>query len=125
MRHSCYILKVLGAVALIMAASSCGKSDILYDESRGEISISPASSVQSKTILGPVSDAVYPNDETMGIIAYAKEPACILTAESSNMTIFLADGQYGMEMPTILIIGLIRVRWFLRVTVHIDEVAHL
>ena len=41
------------------------------------------------------------------------------------MTIFLADGPDGMAVPTILIIGLIRVRWFLRVTVHIDEVAHL
>ena len=97
MRYPDYILKVLGAVALIMAASSCVKSDIHYDESRGEISISPASSVQSKTLLGPVADAVYPNGETMGIIAYASEMKGSWTGSLDGASLYIDGGEFQSD----------------------------
>lgn len=97
MRYPDYILKVLGAVALIMAASSCVKSDILYDESQGEISISPVSSVQSKTLLGPVADAVYPNGETMGIIAYASEMKGSWTGSLDGASLYIDGGEFKYD----------------------------
>ena len=97
MRYPDYILKVLGAVALIMAASSCVKSDILYDESQGEISISPVSSVQSKTLLGPVADAVYPNGETMGIIAYASEKDGVWTGSLDGASLYIDGGEFKYD----------------------------
>ena len=97
MRYPDYILKVLGAVALIMAASSCVKSDVLYDESQGEISISPVSSVQSKTLLGPVADAVYPNGETMGIIAYVSEKDGVWTGSLDGASLYIDGGEFKYD----------------------------
>ena len=97
MRYPDYIFKVLGTVAILMAASACVKSDILYDESQGEISISPASSVQSKAILGPVSDAVYPNDETMGIIAYASEMKGSWTGSLDGASLYINGGEFKYD----------------------------
>ena len=70
MRYSYYILKVLGAVALIMAASSCVKSDIEYETSGGNISIAPVTSAATKSIPGAITGTTYPQGETMGVFAY-------------------------------------------------------
>ena len=70
MRHSCYILKVLGAVALIMAASSCVKSDVEYETSGRDISIAPVTSAATKSIPGAITGTTYPQGETMGVFAY-------------------------------------------------------
>ena len=75
MRHSCYILKVLGAVALIMAASSCVKSDVEYETSGGNISIAPVTSAATKSIPGAITGTIYPQGETMGVFAYHNEDA--------------------------------------------------
>lgn len=77
MRYPYYILKVLGAVALIMAASSCVKSDIEYERSGGDISIAPVASAVTKSQPGAITGTTYPQGETMGVFAYhnaAAEP---------------------------------------------------
>lgn len=77
MRYSYYILKVLGAVALIMAASSCVKSDIEYEASARDISINPVASTVTRSIPGAITGTTYPQGETMGVFAYhnaAAEP---------------------------------------------------
>ena len=77
MRYSYYILKVLGAVALIMAASSCVKSDIEYEASARDISITPVASTVTRSIPGAIAGTTYPQGETMGVFAYhnaAAEP---------------------------------------------------
>ncbi len=70
MRYSYYILKVLGAVALIMAASSCVKSDIEYETSGGDISITPVASTVTRSIPGAITGTTYPQGETMGVFAF-------------------------------------------------------
>jgi hypothetical protein len=70
MRYSYYILKVLGAVALIMAASSCVKSDVEYETYGGDISIAPVTSAATKSIPGAITGTTYPQGETMGVFAY-------------------------------------------------------
>ena len=75
MRYSYYILKVLGAVALIMAASSCVKSDVEYETSGGNISIAPVTSAATKSIPGAITGTIYPQGETMGVFAYHNEDA--------------------------------------------------
>lgn len=70
MRYSYYILKVLGAVALIMAASSCVKSDVEYEASGRDISIAPVTSAATKSIPGAITGTTYPQGETMGVFAY-------------------------------------------------------
>lgn len=70
MRYPDYILKVLGAVALIMAASSCVKSDIEYDTSARDISITPVASTVTRSIPGAITGTTYPQGETMGVFAY-------------------------------------------------------
>lgn len=77
MRYPDYILKVLGAVALIMAASSCVKSDIEYETSARDISITPVTSTVTKSIPGAITGTTFPQGETMGVFAYhnaAAEP---------------------------------------------------
>ena len=77
MRYPDHILKVLGAVALIMAASSCVKSDIEYEVSARDISIAPVTSAATKSIPGAITGTTYPQGETMGVFAYhnaAAEP---------------------------------------------------
>lgn len=73
MRYPDYILKVLGAVALIMAASSCVKSDVEYDTSGADISIAPVASTVTRSIPGAITGIGYPSDETMGIFAFHSE----------------------------------------------------
>lgn len=75
MRYSYYILKVLGAVALIMAASSCVKSDIEYETSGRDISIAPVTSAATKSIPGAITGTTYPQGETMGVFAYHNDDA--------------------------------------------------
>lgn len=70
MRYPDYILKVLGAVALIMAASSCVKSDIEYETSARDISITPVASTVTKSIPGAITGTTYPQGETMGVFAF-------------------------------------------------------
>ena len=70
MRYPYYILKVLGAVALIMAASSCVKSDIEYERSGGDISIAPVASAVTKSQPGAITGTTYPQGETMGVFAF-------------------------------------------------------
>ena len=70
MRYPDYILKVLGAVALIMAASSCVKSDIEYEASARDISITPVASTVTRSIPGAITGTTYPQGETMGVFAY-------------------------------------------------------
>ena len=70
MRYSYYILKVLGAVALIMAASSCVKSDVEYETSDRDISISPVASTVTKSIPGAITGTTFPKGETMGVFAF-------------------------------------------------------
>ena len=70
MRYSYYILKVLGVVALIMAASSCVKSDVEYETSGRDISIAPVTSAATKSIPGAITGTTYPQGETMGVFAY-------------------------------------------------------
>ena len=75
MRYSYYILKVLGSVALMMAAFSCVKSDIAYETSARDISIAPVASVATKSIPGAITGTTYPQGETMGVFAYHNEDA--------------------------------------------------
>ena len=70
MRYPDYILKVFGAVAVIMAASACVKSDIEYEAAGGDISIVPAASAVTKSIPGAVTGTTYPQGETMGVFAF-------------------------------------------------------
>lgn len=77
MRYPDHILKVLGAVALIMAASSCVKSDIEYETSARDISITPVASTVTRSIPGAITGTTYPQGETMGVFAFhnaAAEP---------------------------------------------------
>lgn len=75
MRYPDYILKVLGAVALIMAASSCVKSDIEYETSARDISITPVTSTVTKSIPGAITGTTFPQGETMGVFAYRNAAA--------------------------------------------------
>ena len=70
MRYPDYILKVLGAVALIMAASSCVKSDVEYETSARDISITPVASTVTKSQPGAITGTTYPQGETMGVFAF-------------------------------------------------------
>lgn len=70
MRYPEYILKVLGAVAVIMAAFSCVKSDIEYERSGGDISIAPVASAVTKSQPGAITGTTYPQGETMGVFAF-------------------------------------------------------
>ena len=70
MRYPDYILKVFGAVVLIMAASSCVKSDVEYETSGGDISIAPVTSTVTKSRPGAITGTTYPQGETMGVYAY-------------------------------------------------------
>ena len=77
MRYPDYILKVLGAVALIIAASSCVKSDIEYETSARDLSINPVASTVTRSIPGAITGTTFPQGETMGVFAYhnaAAEP---------------------------------------------------
>ena len=75
MRYPDHILKVLGAVALIMAASSCVKSDIDYEASARDISITPVASTVTRSIPGAITGTTYPQGETMGVFAFHNEAA--------------------------------------------------
>ena len=70
MRYPYYILKVLGAVAVLMAAFSCVKSDIEYERSGGDISIAPVASAVTKSQPGAITGTTYPQGETMGVFAF-------------------------------------------------------
>ena len=70
MRYPYYILKVLGAVALIMAASSCVKSDVEYETFARDISIAPVASAVTKSQPGAITGTTYPQGETMGVFAF-------------------------------------------------------
>lgn len=75
MRHPYYIIKVLLAAAVIMAASACVKSDIEYVTTGSDISIAPVASVTTRSIPGAITGNVYPMRETMGIFAFHNEAA--------------------------------------------------
>lgn len=75
MRHPYYIIKVLLAAAVIMAASACVKSDIEYVTTGSDISIAPVASVATRSIPGAITGNVYPMRETMGIFAFHNEGA--------------------------------------------------
>ncbi len=75
MRYPDYILKVLGAVVVIMAASACVRSDIEYETSGGDISVAPVASVVTRSIPGAITSTTYPQGETMGIFAFHNEAA--------------------------------------------------
>lgn len=86
MRYSYYILKVLGSVALMMAAFSCVKSDIDYETSARDISIAPVASVATKSIPGAITGTSYPQGETMGVFAFhnaAAEPGAPWDADAT------------------------------------------
>ena len=70
MRYPDYILKVLGAAAVIMAAISCVKSDVEYETSGRDISITPVASTVTKSIPGAITGTTYPQGETMGVFAF-------------------------------------------------------
>ena len=75
MRHPYYIIKVLLAAAVIMAASACVKSDIEYVTTGSDISIAPVASVATRSIPGAITGNVYPMRETMGIFAFHNKDA--------------------------------------------------
>ena len=75
MRYPDYIFKVLGTVAILMAASACVKSDIEYETSARDISIAPVASAVTKSIPGAITGTTYPQGETMGVFAFHNEDA--------------------------------------------------
>ena len=87
MRYSYYILKVLGSVALIMAAFSCVKSDVEYETSARDISIAPVASVATKSIPGAITGTTYPQGETMGVFAFHNAAADPGVPWAENATI--------------------------------------
>ena len=75
MRYPDYIFKVLGTVAILMAASACVKSDIEYETSARDISIAPVASAVTKSIPGAITGTTYPQGETMGVFAFHNKGA--------------------------------------------------
>lgn len=95
MRYPDYIFKVLGTVAILMAASACVKSDIEYETNGGEISIAPVTSVVAKSVPGPVAGSDYPQLETMGIIAFHNQSSGAGPWEDDNASLYIDKGEFG------------------------------
>ena len=93
MRFPAYI-KMIFAAAVAFAMSACIDADVLYDQQQGEIAILPASSVQSKTFLGPVTGTVYPVEETMGIIAYESDMVGTWTGSLDGASLYIDGGEF-------------------------------
>ena len=92
MRYS-ECIRILLAVVIGFAMPACIETDVVYQH-QGEIGILPVSSVQSKTVLGPLSDSVYPTDETMGIIAYESDMEGTWTGSLDAASLYIDGGEF-------------------------------